>query len=76
MRVTALASFQTADRPGRPLSAAPQAVAALSLCASATRARLALSTTAGEELIAQAQRKTADALDAAREIVVAKMTQT
>ena len=57
------------------LSGNTQAVAALSLCVHAARARLALSAAASEELIAQAQRKAAAALDAAREIVAVKMAQ-
>ncbi len=56
----------------RVLSGNTQAVAALSLCVNAAQARLALSATASEELIAQAQRKAAAALDTARDIVIVK----
>ncbi len=59
----------------RSLSGNTQAVAALSLCVDAARARLALSTTAGQEMIDQAQRNTAAAIEGAREVIATTMVQ-
>ncbi len=55
----------------RALSGNTQAIAALSLCVDAARARLALSANASQELIGQAQRKATVAIDAARDDVAA-----
>ncbi len=52
-----------------------QALAALSLCADAARARTALSATAGRELLEQAQRNAAAAISGAREVIIARMAR-
>ncbi len=59
----------------RALTGNTQALAALSLCVDAARARRALSATAGQEMIEQAQRNAAVAISSAREVVEARMAR-
>ncbi len=59
----------------RALSGNTQALAALSLCVDAARARRGLSAAAGRELIEQASRNAAAAISGAREVVIARMAR-